>query len=108
MSVYSVFFLIIRRPPRSTRTDTLFPYTTLFRSVADFTIKLDEITGEDHTADAVGQHQHGDHGDLDGTDIDGHKLASLVDLPMITYPESYRPRIFGKDIRVHSSRKSPA
>src|SRR3546814_19479062 len=25
-----------RRPPRSTRTDTLFPYTTLFRSVAPF------------------------------------------------------------------------
>src|SRR3546814_20808377 len=29
---FSFFFLIIRRPPRSTRTDTLFPYTTLFRS----------------------------------------------------------------------------
>src|SRR3546814_20204066 len=27
------FFLMIRRPPRSTRTDTLFPYTTLFRSM---------------------------------------------------------------------------
>src|SRR3546814_20901927 len=27
-----VFFLMTRRPPRSTRTDTLFPYTTLFRS----------------------------------------------------------------------------
>src|SRR3546814_6351531 len=27
---------MIRRPPRSTRTDTLFPYTTLFRSVGDF------------------------------------------------------------------------
>src|SRR3546814_13410305 len=27
------FFLSIRRPPRSTRTDTLFPYTTLFRSI---------------------------------------------------------------------------
>src|SRR3546814_19638412 len=26
------FFLMIRRPPRSTRPDTLFPYTTLFRS----------------------------------------------------------------------------
>src|SRR3546814_4137171 len=26
------FFLMIRRPPRSTRTDTLFPYTALFRS----------------------------------------------------------------------------
>src|SRR3546814_3183881 len=34
------FFLIIRRPPRSTRPDTLFPYTTLFRSVRD------EETGE--------------------------------------------------------------
>src|SRR3546814_15057425 len=29
------FFLMIRRPPRSTRTDTLFPYTTLFRSSFD-------------------------------------------------------------------------
>src|SRR3546814_19177443 len=26
------FFLMIRRPPKSTRADTLFPYTTLFRS----------------------------------------------------------------------------
>src|SRR3546814_11064965 len=33
--LFSVFFfLMIRRPPRSTRTDTLFPYTTLFRSSA--------------------------------------------------------------------------
>src|SRR3546814_9654724 len=31
--VCMVVFLMIRRPPRSTRTDTLFPYTTLFRSV---------------------------------------------------------------------------
>src|SRR3546814_10930883 len=30
--VLFLFFLMIRRPPRSTRTDTLFPYTTLFRS----------------------------------------------------------------------------
>src|SRR3546814_1165903 len=30
-----LFFLMIRRPPRSTRTDTLFPYTTLFRSSDD-------------------------------------------------------------------------
>src|SRR3546814_12664629 len=28
----TVSFLMIRRPPKSTRTDTLFPYTTLFRS----------------------------------------------------------------------------
>src|SRR3546814_6752008 len=30
---FLLFFLMIRRPPRSTRTDTLFPYTTLFRSI---------------------------------------------------------------------------
>src|SRR3546814_8106861 len=30
--VFMFVFLMIRRPPRSTRTDTLFPYTTLFRS----------------------------------------------------------------------------
>src|SRR3546814_3320510 len=30
---YVFFFLMVRRPPRSTRTDTLLPYTTLFRSV---------------------------------------------------------------------------
>src|SRR3546814_8018082 len=33
LSLLIFFFLIIRRPPRSTRTDTLFPYTTLFRSL---------------------------------------------------------------------------
>src|SRR3546814_9784220 len=32
MFFFVIFFLMIRRPPRSTRTDTLFPYTTLFRS----------------------------------------------------------------------------
>src|SRR3546814_13196363 len=33
-----IFFLMIRRPPRSTRTDTLFPYTTLFRSEQAFVV----------------------------------------------------------------------
>src|SRR3546814_1505088 len=38
-----IFFLMIRRPPRSTRTDTLFPYTTLFRSykIADLLVADD-------------------------------------------------------------------
>src|SRR3546814_9265332 len=31
--MFYFFFLMIRRPPRSTRTDTLFPYTTLLRSI---------------------------------------------------------------------------
>src|SRR3546814_4136346 len=34
LSFCCFFFLMIRRPPRSTRTYTLFPYTTLFRSAA--------------------------------------------------------------------------
>src|SRR3546814_14928227 len=44
--VVSIFFLIIRLPPRSTRTDTLFPYTTLFRSltVRNFLI-IGPVTG---------------------------------------------------------------
>src|SRR3546814_488124 len=33
MLLFSFFFGMIRPPPRSTRTDTLFPYTTLFRSL---------------------------------------------------------------------------
>src|SRR3546814_7003415 len=36
-----MFFLMSRRPPRSTRTDTLFPYTTLFRSRTGLPIPSD-------------------------------------------------------------------
>src|SRR3546814_11391217 len=35
VNFFLFFFLMIRRPPRSTRPDTLFPYTTLFRSEAE-------------------------------------------------------------------------
>src|SRR3546814_1427223 len=48
-----VFFLMIRRPPRSTRTDTLFPYTTLFRSVSEIDLKLGSLFAprrKDHAA----------------------------------------------------------
>src|SRR3546814_17776877 len=51
-----VFFLIVRRPPRSTRTDTLFPYTTLFRSQrADRAAGIfDDMTGAARRADGAG------------------------------------------------------
>src|SRR3546814_14223578 len=42
-----VFFLMIRRPPRSTRTDTLFPYTTLFRSAVERIAMKTEDNGEE-------------------------------------------------------------
>src|SRR3546814_992385 len=40
-----IFFLMIRRPPRSTRTDTLFPYTTLFRSAVPCRLLRHELDG---------------------------------------------------------------
>src|SRR3546814_16881511 len=65
---YVIFFLMIPRPPRSTRTDTLFPYTTLFRSVGralgaafagDIVADVDDVRGcraaqqrsEEHTSE---------------------------------------------------------
>src|SRR3546814_11908459 len=54
------FFLMIRRPPRSTRTDTLFPYTTLFRSgvrtddAADAAADIEVALGAD--AEAIAGH----------------------------------------------------
>src|SRR3546814_1237549 len=47
---------MIRRPPRSTRTDTLFPYTTLFRSRPDWFTALD-ITAPDIDQDTDGKDQ---------------------------------------------------
>src|SRR3546814_12387181 len=45
------FFLMIRRPPRSTRTDTLFPYTTLFRSRGEFEERLKSVLDEVKNSD---------------------------------------------------------
>src|SRR3546814_15108074 len=47
---------MIRRPPRSTRTDTLFPYTTLFRSSPDFHLHR-EISGRPNVGAALGEQQ---------------------------------------------------
>src|SRR3546814_20729158 len=49
---------MIRRPPRSTRTDTLFPYSTLFRSVVIrlFLELADDISGV--FVGPVGEHHH--------------------------------------------------
>src|SRR3546814_6926319 len=44
----SCFFLMIRRPPRSTRTDTLFPYTTLFRSDSRYAKEVAPFTSKDN------------------------------------------------------------
>src|SRR3546814_20101906 len=43
----AICFLMIRRPPRSTRTDTLFPYTTLFRSAITKGVHLMKMPSND-------------------------------------------------------------
>src|SRR3546814_1621276 len=50
---------MIRRPPRSTRSDTLFPYTTLFRSLAarQLLAQHDRVFAAQHGAAGVGQAQ---------------------------------------------------
>src|SRR3546814_5793896 len=49
------FFLMIRRPPRSTRTDTLFPYTTLFRS-AEVVEGVEVASRRRHLRRRLGRH----------------------------------------------------
>src|SRR3546814_15658857 len=48
-------FLMIRRPPRSTRTDTLFPYTTLVRSVLGDGTKVTGLAYKDRNKDELHQ-----------------------------------------------------
>src|SRR6056297_4333094 len=51
---------MIRRPPRSTRTDTLFPYTTLFRSQSAAGEQAADARPGVQLADAIHQHPDGD------------------------------------------------
>src|SRR3546814_7176744 len=86
------FFLMIQRPPRSTRTDTLFPYTTLFRSrhrkrpgfAGDVRDKGD---GRAKFADGLGEPQHRsrDHaGKAEGKRSEEH-TSELQSLMRISY-----------------------
>src|SRR3546814_13288647 len=71
---------MIRRPPRSTRTDTLFPYTTLFRSLAG--IHLDVALRCDAQLVALPGHGAGELRPVDGLDHveDFQRVAHLVGL----------------------------
>src|SRR3546814_17954319 len=52
--IYVFFFVRIRRPPRSTRTDTLFPYTTLFL------VGIEEIFEADHAEESTAEAHEAD------------------------------------------------
>src|SRR3546814_15398009 len=62
---------MIRRPPRSTRTDTLFPYTTLFRSVYTLLPRLQQRAG------AAGGAEGEEEGRGAGGEIDGVQRHAL-------------------------------
>src|SRR3546814_16849508 len=64
--LFSFFFLMIRRPPRSTRTDTLFPYTTLFRSIAQ-TLKRQDLVTETFEGATFVQRRFRDEEEMRGT-----------------------------------------
>src|SRR3546814_5720100 len=83
---------MIRRPPRSTRTATLFPYTTLFRSPARQRRQHARRGGDFRLAERVGVGENrvgrGDikrslvPGDAEGRGEIGQQVAALVDLPV--------------------------
>src|SRR3546814_6767622 len=103
-----VFFLMIRRPPRSTRTDTLFPYTTLFRSrrwrgrrrsgagtapsaassIAEIgapdLLVGDDVAGRSAHRDPTGLQQVGGVGDVEGEEMEEH-TSELQSLMRISY-----------------------
>src|SRR3546814_10838937 len=67
---------MIRRPPRSTRTDTLFPYTTLFRSLEGAARRLVlraalRASGERRRAGHHDQREHGEEGEGGGPAVGG-------------------------------------
>src|SRR3546814_13106753 len=74
------FFLMIRRPPRSTRTDTLFPYTTLFRSIGNAVDAQDfvDFFGTDIVPDTDAVHSANDFEDLARTPIDTPEIDALA------------------------------
>src|SRR3546814_4807773 len=101
---------MIRRPPRSTRTDTLFPYTTLFRSRNGLTALAPALAaklGEDHTLalDALGKVSNtaltrdveiemGDSG-LPNTFVPGRNIVFLTFAAALAYRRGLRHIVAG-------------
>src|SRR3546814_10172854 len=97
------FFLMIRRPPRSTRTDTLFPYTTLFRS----------LPAHARGNQARGRQQHDDRADMGDDARSEEHTSELQSLMRISYAvfclKQKREDIvihLGKGFTLHTTRQS--
>src|SRR3546814_11465745 len=81
---------MLRRPPRSTRTDTLFPYTTLFRSleaelVAQRAAAVVPGVGREHEAHLATRHGHVDLGTLEARAQEiGERRRRLATASLVT------------------------
>src|SRR3546814_12528365 len=105
MSYLFFFFLMIRRPPRSTRTDTLFPYTTLFRST-EVTVDVPvHFINEEKSGIKIGgvlnivRHTVEFHCPADSIpdaitiDLAGHKIGDSLHISHVTLPKGVKPVI---------------
>src|SRR3546814_15807105 len=82
-----LFFLMTRRPPRSTRTDTLFPYTTLFRSLFGYEHLLQRLFSEGgRLASAVVAAQS--HDNL--SPVAGHQILSAISNAQLSVSSAIR------------------
>src|SRR3546814_9668401 len=93
---------MIRRPPRSTRTDTLFPYTTLFRSVRRgklWKAALDDAKGLARSSLPPGPAK--DAGNMSGIDGDGRPVSSDEHLAVFPARSATAARIGGKVEQQH-------
>src|SRR3546814_6446389 len=72
---------MIRRPPRSTRTDTLFPYTTLFRSPSELHQHVYRIPRDDTSPEIPG-------------DTSDRNVVTLVDV--VAHPQILTPQAAGR------------
>src|SRR3546814_5914793 len=98
---------MIRRPPRSTRTDTLFPYTTLFRSLG--AVGLDHLpahAGVDDGLDRAGDADEQGDGDQDvevhgGSRSEEHtsELQSLMRISYAVFWLTKKKKITNRTVR---------
>src|SRR3546814_2175766 len=90
---------MIRRPPRSTRTDTLFPYTTLFRSFPSIVVwvPFNEAWGQFKTEEIVEWTMEHDPTRLVNGASGGnfHPVGHIIDLHHYLEPVMPRPDLFG-------------
>src|SRR3546814_7653744 len=109
------FLLMIRRPPRSTRTDTLFPYTTLFRSlVRDVGQFVGDAVGDDDIGLALERGEIAHDARVEqpilfeqrfiDDDLDPLRLHPLHHAQYAARPEIVRPRLHREAVDTDDAR----